>query len=404
MNEIYLDHNATTALAPEVAEAMDACRHAAIGNAGSQHHAGRRARQMLEEAREEIAAILGADLRSAQPDRLLFTSGGTEANNLALFGLCGSTPGRLIISTIEHPSVVGPAEELARRGWELVRAPVTADGVVDLERFAECVEPPAALRTQRLPLIASVMLGNNETGVLQPLEQVASLCARTGARLHTDAVQVAGKLPIEFRSLGVDAMSVSAHKFHGPCGIGALLLRPHVVLQPQMFGGFQQEGLRPGTESVALAVGMYTALRLWQGEEQSRVSRLTALRERLESGLLAVFPEAVVHGSGVPRLPHTTNVSFPGLNRQALVMALDLAEVACSSGSACASGSSDPSPTLIAMGCPGELLDSSIRFSLGASTTAAEVDEVVRRIRRVCNDLQTAKPGRNFAGMGRTSA
>ena len=253
-------------------------------------------------------------------------------------------------------------------------------------------------------LVLSVMLGNNETGVLQPVDQVASLARSADARVHTDAVQVAGKLPIDFRALNVDALTISAHKFHGPRGIGALLLKADVGLKPQLFGGFQQTGLRPGTESVALAVGMHEALRLAHGEQNIRTARMTALRDRFEAAILAGFPNAVVHGFLANRLPHTSNISFPGLDRQALQMALDLAGVACSTGSACASGSTDPSPVLIAMGAANELLHSSLRFSLGAATTPLEVDEAARRILRVCNDLRSQKPGRNLAREGRNLA
>jgi cysteine desulfurase len=397
---IYLDHNATTPLAPQVAQAMLDCELHAWGNPASSHYAGRRARQLLEQAREGIAALLGARVQTAQPDRLVFTSGGTEANNLALFGLCGAAagPGRLIVSAIEHPSVSGPADELARRGWEVSRVPVTPAGIVDLARLE------AALRSsgsRPLPVIVSVMLGNNETGVLQPVEQVAVLCRAVGAGLHTDAIQAAGKAPVDFHALDVDALAVSAHKFHGPRGIGALLLRHGVGLQGQMFGGFQQDGQRPGTESVALAVGMHEALRLAHQELAARAARMAALRDRLEAGVLAGFPGAVVHGKGAPRLPHTSNISFPGLDRQALQMALDLAGVACSTGSACASGSTDPSPVLIAMGSPEELLHSSLRFSLGAPTTACEVERAIDRILNVCNDLRSKKPGGNLPPVGR---
>jgi cysteine desulfurase len=255
----------------------------------------------------------------------------------------------------------------------------------------------------RIPLLASIMLGNHETGVLQPVEALAQLCAVAGVPLHTDAVQVAGKLPIDFHRLGVSSMSIAAHKFHGPRGIGALLLRSGVEPRPQLFGGFQQEGLRPGTEPVVLAVGMATALECWHREHAERAARLTILRDRLESALLSET-KAVVHGRAAPRLPHTLNVSFPGLERQALVMALDLAGVSCSTGSACASGSTDPSPTLVAMGCPEELVLSSIRLSLGATTTAREVDEASGRIIKVCKDLRPQISHRNLAATGRVSS
>jgi cysteine desulfurase len=390
---IYLDHNATTPLAPHVAEAMLACERESWGNPASAHFAGRRARRKLEEAREAIASLLGADLQSAHPDRLVFTSGGTEANNLALFGLCRSTKpaGRLIISAIEHPSVIGPALEVSHRGWELLRAPVNSDGVFDFSKFEDILSACRPRGESHRRLVVSLMLGNNETGVLQPVDKVADLCHAMGAVMHTDAVQVAGKFPINFRALGVAALSISAHKFHGPRGIGALLLRAGIDLGPHIVGGFQQAGLRAGTESVALAFGMHEALRMAHAEQEERTLRMSTLRDHLEAEIRAGFPGAVVHGSRASRLPHTSNISFPGLDRQALQMALDLAGVACSTGSACASGSTDPSPVLIAMGCLEEHLHSSLRFSLGATTTRAEVAEAAKRILNVCNDLRSRK-------------
>ena len=209
--------------------------------------------------------------------------------------------------------------------------------------------------------------------------------------LHTDAVQTVGKVPVDFRQLSVTALSLTAHKFHGPAGIGALVVRPEVQLRPLLWGGFQQGGLRPGTEPVALAVGLQKTLELWQQEADARFERITALRDRLENLLRAEFPDLLVNGAGATRLPHTTNIAFPGLDRQALLMALDLAGVACSTGSACASGSSDPSPVLLAMGLPTPIVNSALRFSLGAFTTDAEVGEAVRRISQIVKDLQRKK-------------
>ena len=388
MDLIYLDHNATTPLLPEVAEAMAQCDRAGYANPASQHHAGRRARQVLEEAREEIAALLGADLQSAHADQLVFTSGGTEANNLALFGLAGDTQSRILVAPIEHPSVLGPVEQLQRRDWRIEHLRVDRNGVVNLHHLQELLTAHPSPLTP-VPSLLTLMLGNNETGVLQPVREATELAQAAGVPVHTDAVQVAGKLRIDFRQLGVDTLSVAAHKFHGPRGIGALVMRHGVRLTPRLFGGFQQAGLRPGTESVSLAVGMLTALRAWHREQAQRAARLRELRDRFEAALVAGWSQAVVNGAGAPRLPHTSNISFAGLNRQALAMALDLAGVACSTGSACASGSTDPSPTLVAMGLPSSVLESSLRFSLGATSTAAEVEAAVGRILRVCNDLQS---------------
>jgi len=383
---IYLDCCATTPLLPALAEAIRAAALEFPGNPASQHAAGRRARQRLEGARERIGELLGCDFRGRSPDRVIFTSGGTEANNLALFGLAasvgqvdlqGEAPGRAVISAIEHPSVTAAAAELKRRGWQIDRLPVDARGVVAVASLE------AVLNDRTKPRFVSIMLGNNETGVLQPIAELAARCRAAGVRFHTDAVQAVGKLPVSLRALGVDLLSCAAHKFHGPLGIGALLARGGVTLRPQLFGGFQQESLRPGTESVALAVGMEAALELALDELPPRGERLAALQRRFESGLRAAAPNIVIHSAAAPRLPHVTCAAFPGHDRQALVMALDLAGVCCSTGSACASGSSEPSPVLLAMGLPRTLVQSSLRFSWGATTTEAELDAALERIAAV---------------------
>ncbi len=384
MDSIYLDHNATTPTRPEVAEAMARCYAEGYANPASQHRPGQRARQVVEDAREAIAEILGADLCASPPDRLVFTSGGTEANTLAVLGMAragaGGEPGQVIVSAVEHATVIEPAEHLMEHGWRLDLLGVDSDGVVRVERLAELITPQARL--------ASVMLGNHETGVLQPVSELVPICREAGVPLHTDAVQVAGKLPVDFRALGVSAMTISAHKFQGPIGIGALVLRHDARIEPILFGGHQQDGLRPGTESVALAVGMRTALELWQTDHEAHARRLAGLRDRFENGLKAGLPEVVVNGSCAPRLPHTSSVAFPGLDAQVLLVALDVSGVACSVGSACSSGSTDLSPTLRAMQLPHDILAGSLRFSLGATTTEAEIDEAVRRILHVVGELQ----------------
>ena len=383
MSHIYLDHNATTPIHPLVAEAMAECYREDYANPASQHHFGREARKVLEEAREGIAQILGANISNTQADHIVLTSGGTESNNLALFGLAGEPPGNVVVSAIEHPSVVGAAEALQRQGFEVRKAPVTPQGVVNLDKFGSLLDENTRL--------ASVMLGNNETGVLQPVAEIAEICAARDVPLHTDAVQVVGKLPVDFRRLRAAAMSIAAHKFHGPRGIGTLIVRHTCQLQPILFGGFQQMGLRPGTESVALAVGMHKALQIWLAEATERERDMTSLRDRLETLITTNCQQAVVIGGEANRLPHTSNISFPGLDRQAILMALDVAGVACSTGSACASGSSEPSPVLLAMGCPNPVVEGSLRLSLGAFTTAAEIDEAASRIIKVIHNLYCKK-------------
>ncbi len=389
MDTIYLDHNATTPARPEVVEAVARCSSTIHGNPASQHRLGQQARQALENAREQIAEILDVDLAPPRRDRLIFTSGGTEANNLAILGIAraaresdrsATEQSRIVISAGEHQSVIEPAEHLLEQGWRIDTLGLTAQGVVRVERLTALLEPTP-------PRLVSVLLGNHETGVLQPIEELAAICNRVGAPLHTDAVQVVGKLPVSFRTLGVSAMSVAAHKFQGPVGIGALLLRDGVPLAPLLFGGHQQAGLRPGTEPVALAVGMAVALDCWRSEQKEHARRMTALRDRFEAGLRAALPGVIVHGSDAQRLPQTSNVAFSGVDGEVLRMALDLAGVACSVGSACSSGSTELSPTLRAMELPNAVVASSLRFSLGATTTEAEIDEAIRRTARVCREL-----------------
>jgi cysteine desulfurase len=402
MQSIYLDHNATTPTRPEVVEAMSRCYAESYANPASQHRPGQQARRVLENAREKIAEILDADLAPPRRDRLIFTSGGTEANNLAILGIArgagGSAcpdpetearqgtrtrqPGQIIISAGEHQSVIEPAEHLLEMGWRLDTLGLTSQGVVRVDQLAPLLDAHSSgIR------LVSVLLGNHETGVLQPVAELAAICHGANVPLHTDAVQVVGKLPVSFRGLGVAAMSVAAHKFQGPLGIGALIVRHDVALAPLLFGGHQQAGLRPGTESAALALGMATALDLWQRERDEYARRLRLLRDRFEAGLRAGLPDVVVHGVGAERLPQTSNVAFPGLDGQVLLMALDLAGVACSVGSACSSGSTELSPTLRAMELPNALVAASLRFSFGATTTPLEIDEAVRRIVHVVSEL-----------------
>ncbi|MHC4177943.1 MAG: cysteine desulfurase family protein [Planctomycetota bacterium] len=387
MDSIYLDHNATTRIHPEVVQVMARCYAEGYANPASQHGPGQRARKALEDARERIAQILGADPSGTQPDRLIFTSSATEANNLAILGIARAgrpETGQVIISAIEHPSVIEPAEQLMEQGWDYDGLGVDSNGVVRTELLPGLLTEKARL--------GSVTLGNHDTGVLQPVPRLAAICNRGGVPLHTDAAQVVGKLPVDFRQLGVAAMSIGAHKFRGPLGIGALIVRHDVALKPLMFGGPHQAGRRPGTESIALAVGMLTALEIWQKDQPAHARRLTALRDRFEEGLKAGAPDVIINGGAAERLPNTSNIAFPGPDGQVLLMALDLSGVACSVGSACSSGSMELSPTLRAMGLPNEIVARSLRFSLGATTTEAEVDKAVRRILHVYRELGGGQP------------
>jgi cysteine desulfurase len=387
---IYLDHNATTPVLPEVVEAMRECYTAPYLNPASQHEFGRRARRVLEDARERIGELVGANMAGRDSDRVVFTSGGTEANNLAIRGLIGEgrfsgpgSPGHIVISAIEHPSITAVADHLATCGQAVDRIGVDRRGVL------RAADLPALLRPETR--LVTAMLGNNETGAIQPVAELAAICAAHRLPLHTDAAQVVGKLPVSFRELGVATLSFAAHKFHGPLGIGALIVRYQVELAPQLLGGFQQGGLRPGTESVALVVGMLRALEMWRAESEERIARLANLRDGFERAICTGWPAAIVIGAEAERLLHTSNIAFVGLDRQALFIALDQAGVACSTGSACASGSSEPSPVHSAMGLAPAVCSSALRFSLGATTTPAELDEATRRILKACNDLRQTK-------------
>jgi cysteine desulfurase len=355
MRPIYLDHNATTPVLPEV---WDAVRAAPSGNPASAHGAGRAARRALEDARERIAALLGA-----QADEITFTSGATEANNLAVLGAPAAP---VVASQIEHPCVLEPLRQLERRGARVEWLPADARGVI-------------AWRAPSEPVFACVMLANHETGALQPVREIAASLPK-GSRLHCDAVQAVGKLPVNFRDLGATTLSASAHKFGGPKGIGVLLLKRGAALSPLAFGGHQQKGLRPGTEPVPLAVGMATALEVATRDLSATRAKLELLRERLWLGLQRMCAPVVLNGPeiGAPdALPTTLNVSFLGCRADLLLMALDLAGVSCSTGSACSSGSLLPSPVLRAMGVSDDVLRSALRFSLSATQTTEEVEEAV---------------------------
>jgi len=378
---IYLDNNATTRLAPEVAEAMARCWASGPLNPSSQHAAGRAARNQLDQALSQIGQLLGADVDSPAGDALILTSGGTEANNLAIFGI-GDPAGPLVLSSIEHPSVMAAARSQAARGRPLRVIPVDSSGLVDLVAARELI----AEQTPR-PALVSVMAANNETGVLQPLGQIAELCRLVGVPLHVDAVQMIGKLPFDFAQVDAAAITLAAHKFHGPVGVGALLVRAGVEVQPQIYGGDQQLNRRGGTEPVALAVGMAAALRLAIETQAETAARTAECRDRLETGLGQRLEGLVVHGAAAPRLPSTACLSFPGVDRQTMLLALDFAGIACSSGSACASGSSQPSPVLLAMGVPAAQVDSALRFGFSRYSTSAEVDQAVDIISRHYNRL-----------------
>lgn len=396
MQQIYLDHNSTTPIDPVVVDAMMDCFRSGYVNPASQHRMGQTARKQLEAHRVQILSRLGGVTGGMQADRLVFTSGGTESNNLALIGLARAAwqrrqsddptarPGTVLVSAIEHPSVVGAAEHLSRLGFNIVTIGADSRGQVQADRLAELLDNHADTD------LVSVMLANNETGVIQPVARVAEMCRSKRVVCHTDAVQAVGKIPVSFRNLGVDALSLTAHKFGGPRGIGGLILHHGIDPEPILFGGFQQMGSRPGTEDLALVIGLATALNIYH-EHPERMQRVANLRDALQARLENELSDAVVIGRDVPRVPPTLNIAFKGVDRQAALMACDLAGLAISTGSACASGSSEPSPVLIAMGLDKEVVEGALRISLGVTNSPVEIEETARRIINVVNGLRQRK-------------
>jgi cysteine desulfurase len=364
---IYLDHAATTPVRHEVLEAMQPFFGPRFGNPSSVHRWGREARTALDEARERLASTLGA-----HPDEVCFTSCGTEADNMALIGVWRArrASGRraAITTPIEHKAVLGALHEIGQEGGEERLVAMHSCGLVDDASFDALTDDDAA--------VCSVMWVNNEIGVLQDIPGLAKRAKGHGVVFHTDAVQAFGKVAIDAKSIPFEVLSMSGHKIGAPKGIGALFIRRGTPISPLMFGGSQDRGRRPGTENVAMAVGLARAAALAVAEREMECARLRRLRDRLEQALLARMPDATIHGRGAPRAPHITSISVPGTDSESLLMALDLRGVACSAGSACQSGSIAPSHVLTALGVPADLASAAIRMSLGSLTTDACIDRV----------------------------
>lgn len=378
MSEIYLDNNATTQPLPEVVETVARHLRESYGNPSSRHGLGRKARRVLEDSRELIASVLGA-----MPSELIFTSGGTESNNLAVLGLTSGRPATIVISPGEHPSTLEACRVREQQGWTLDVMPVDGSGLLELEAA------PSAGRDWSSVRLAAIILAHNETGVIQNVQPLVERSTRQGFAVHLDGVQAVGKLPINFLSLGATTLSFGAHKFHGPRGIGGLLVRDGVRFASGFsVGGLQESGRRAGTEPVALVAGMAKAIELWNQARDERTLRITALRDRLEAQLQTMASPTIVNGQGANRLPNTLNISFPGVDGETLLVALDLEGIACSLGSACASGSIEPTPILVAMGLSPEVYRSAVRLTLSCLTTRDEVDEAARRIAEVVKHLR----------------
>lgn len=392
---VYLDYNATTPVAPAVLQAMLPFLGDDFGNAGSVHTPGQRARAAVEHARESVAALI-----EAKPSEIVFTSGGTEADNLALFGsVAASTkPQKHVVTTaIEHHAILHSCEELQRQGIEVTIVPVRqsrdSQGVVDPEEIRRALRPETVL--------ISVMHANNELGVIQPIEEIGRIAAEAGVRFHCDAVQSAGKVPLDVSRLGVDLLSISAHKFCGPKGVGALYVRSGTPLAPRFFGGHAERDRRPGTENVPGIVGIGKAAELARTLLAEDTTRIGALRDRLETALLERVSGARVNGDRVHRVPNTCNMSFPGAGGEALLISLDLQGIACSTGAACSSGSTEPSHVLLAAGLSRDDARSSLRFSLGRPTTSEEIDYAISVIPSVVARIRALSPRESQTAVAR---
>jgi cysteine desulfurase len=375
---LYFDHNATSPLDPEVRTELLLFLGHALGNPSSQHSFGREVRVAVARARGQVARLIGAG-----PDEIVFTSGGTEANNAALFGAVppdGAPSAGVAVSAIEHPSVLNPARRLERLGHPVRLLPVTPDGALDLARLDAALPPSVRL--------VSVMLANNETGAVQPAAEAARAAHARGALFHTDAVQAAGKIPVDVAALGADLLSLSAHKLHGPPGVGALYVKRGTALEPLLYGGGQERGLRPCTENAAAIVGFGKACELAAQRLAEDARRIAERRALFEALLLAHLPGAAVNADGAPRLPNTANIRFPGLDAGALIRSLDALGLAVSGGSACSSHERTPSHVLLAMGQSPEQAGAAVRFSIGRETDDGDIEQAVRIIASAAGQMK----------------
>jgi cysteine desulfurase len=375
MEHVYFDHNATTPLDEKVLEAMLPYLRERFGNASSRHELGTVARRAVDAARQQVAALV-----NAQPSQVIFVSGGTEANNLFIRGAAGYLkPTQVAVSAVEHPCIAKPAQELARQGWKLRKLAATRDGRIELADVDAALKEPTG--------IVSVMLVNNETGVALDVPAVAGRARAAKAWMHTDAVQALGKIPVDFRALGVHAMTISAHKIYGPKGAAALVIDKRLQLRPIIHGGGHEQGLRSGTENVAAIVGFGAACGLAAGRMQQLAQRLEAMRARLERGLHEMG--AVIFGEEAPRVANTSYFAFKGIVGETLVIELDKAGWAVAPGAACSSANPEPSATLLAMGVDPELARGAVRFSLGAGNTIEQVDGFLRALKAVVTRLRS---------------
>jgi cysteine desulfurase len=377
----YLDNNATTRIAPEVLEVMLPALTDHWGNPSSAYEFGTRVARMIEEARVEVAGLLNAD-----PREVIFTSCGTESNNTAIHSALRLAPGKrhVLMTAVEHSANLKFGKHLTQQGFEVTYLPVESDGSLDIHLLEQSIRPDTA--------IVSVMYANNETGVIFPIEEIAAICRYKEVPFHTDAVQTPGKLKLDVKALGVDFLSLSGHKLHAPKGIGLLYVRSGARLQPYLIGGGQERGRRGGTENVPHILGFGRAARLAADSIAEENMRVRALRDRLEDAILRTIPGAARNGSRDERLCNTSNISFPNLEAEAILKKLDQAGICASSGSACTTGSLDPSHVLIAMGMSPARALGSVRFSLGIYNTDEDVDQVLAHLPRIITELRAESP------------
>jgi cysteine desulfurase len=386
--QVYLDHNATTPLRPEVRAAMLPYLESVPGNPSSLHRPGQEARAAVNAARSALARCLGG-----RPEEWIFVASGTEADNLAVKGAALAEPdGHVLVSAVEHPAVARSADWLAGRGYDVERIPVGGEGRVDPDSVRARLRPDTR--------VVSVMTVNNEVGTLQPVAEIAVLCREAGVTFHTDAAQAPGRVPIDVGALGADLVSVSAHKMHGPKGVGALYCRWGTPIVPLLHGGTHEKGRRAGTENVAGVVGLAAALELALAERVETAPRVAALRDRLEHGLLERVPGASVNGGGAERAPNVTSIAFAYVESEPLLVDMDLQGVCASSGSACSTGAVEPSPVLLAMGKSPEAAWGSVRFSLGRDTTEDEIDHALRVVPPIVARLRALSPAAGDGGGG----
>jgi cysteine desulfurase len=382
MRRVYLDHNATTPVHPEVLEAMMPFFQDQFGNASSIHWAGREVKKYLDDAREKVASLL-----NATPEEVIFTGCGTESDNMAIKGVAYALQdkGRHIITTeVEHHAVLHTCQFLEKAGFEVTYLPVDSDGLIDLEKLR--------LSIKNQTILITIMFANNETGTVFPVQEIGELARGKGVIFHTDAIQAVGKLPIDLKQLPVDILSLSGHKLYAPKGIGAQYIRAGTKLTPLIHGGGQERNRRAGTENIPYIIGLGKASEIAQRDFQGRSEHLLALRERLHRGIINRIPHVKLNGHPTKRLPNTLNLSFLYIEGESLLLNLDLEGIAVSSGSACTSGSLEPSHVLLAMGIPHEIAQSAIRLSLGWSNTQEDVDYVVEVLPRIVQRLRDMSP------------